>query len=470
MFKIIVSSILIIASATICYSQSILGNQLPVNKAKGLAKTTALSYCSFLGMYIYAQDRNSEYLGCITDNSSSTESIINDNGNFGSKYSTKSIRNEYSNYGSQYSSYSAYNEYTSTPPIIYSYNSVTGKYTPEAYLTKNLNKIPAIDPDLLIATLKVGCSTPIPTTIVDLRVDSLSCYILGDSIRVRFIVYNAGNIDISLPFKADLYNNGLLLTYWNSTTTLNAGYFYVVTYAFKPTTQTNIIRAFIDYENQIPENYEFNNTLLKTIYVSLATDTIDVTVDSLQSLYINDTLWFKFNVLNNGNTPIPSGIKTAIYINDVLDITTDSTIDFLPPSYYYPNLYYIAKPSKSVMHLRICTDANTKIAEANENNNCSSDSIAIPITRSPHYSLKTNNNLQPVLTIRGNSIILNNNNLPLNIDIVDLKGSIINKYSIVNSNNNVIPLTSLFKCNGSYVCIVSKNGQPILRKTITIAK
>jgi len=242
----------------------------PSMKPNGLGKQLAISYCSYVGMYIFAQDANSQYLGLITDNIYNTESIINDYGTYGSQYSTTSIRNQYSTYGSATNTYSAYNQYSSTPPIIYSYNSSTSKYTAVAYLTKNTLKTPAIDPDLLIAILKVGCSSLPPTNITDLLVDSLTCTIIGDSIRVRFITLNSGNLDISKAFKIGLYNNGVLLNYWNSTTTLHAGYYYTMVYSFKPTVQTNVIKAWVDYDNLITEDYENNNTLSTTVNANLS--------------------------------------------------------------------------------------------------------------------------------------------------------------------------------------------------------
>jgi len=131
----------------------------------GFGKQLALPYCSYVGMYIFAQDQNIQYLGLITSNQFNTESIINDFGDYGSQFSSTSIRNQFSTYGSQFSSYSAYNEFTSTPPIIYSYSSSTGKFTAVAYLTKNTFKLPAVDPDLLIATLKAGCLASISKAI-----------------------------------------------------------------------------------------------------------------------------------------------------------------------------------------------------------------------------------------------------------------------------------------------------------------
>lgn len=67
--------------------------------------------------YLLAEDGT--YLGKITSNTFDSESILNEFGNYGSKFSTTSIFNSFGNYGSQFSSQSPFNEFTSTPPKIF---------------------------------------------------------------------------------------------------------------------------------------------------------------------------------------------------------------------------------------------------------------------------------------------------------------------------------------------------------------
>ena len=58
------------------------------------------------------------YLGCLSCPASSTDSVYNTFGSYGSQYSTTSIMNQYSDFGSQYSNASACNPYASDPPVV----------------------------------------------------------------------------------------------------------------------------------------------------------------------------------------------------------------------------------------------------------------------------------------------------------------------------------------------------------------
>jgi hypothetical protein len=64
----------------------------------------------------YVQAENDQYLGKITENKLDSESILNEYGPYGSRYSTTSIFNPYSDYGSTYGANSVNNPYCSTPP------------------------------------------------------------------------------------------------------------------------------------------------------------------------------------------------------------------------------------------------------------------------------------------------------------------------------------------------------------------
>ena len=155
----------------ICLVCFILSNTLSNQTIKGQTKSQnpalEINYCDFIDCYIFAQDSKTQYLGITSQNIYHAESIINDNGDYGSIYSSTSIRNSYSDYGSQYGSYSAYNSYALNPPIIYKYNIVTKEYEKVAYLSKNeylsSGIYPILDPDILIITLEKGECSGTPT-------------------------------------------------------------------------------------------------------------------------------------------------------------------------------------------------------------------------------------------------------------------------------------------------------------------
>ncbi|MNW52750.1 hypothetical protein D3C74_302820 [compost metagenome] len=66
---------------------------------------------------LYSNDGQT-FLGNLSTNIYDLDSIFNEYGNYGSKYSQTSITNEYGTYGSEYSDESAYNKYASKPPIL----------------------------------------------------------------------------------------------------------------------------------------------------------------------------------------------------------------------------------------------------------------------------------------------------------------------------------------------------------------
>lgn len=88
------------------------------------------------------------YLGVVSSNQYSSDSVCNQYGSYGSPYATKSVRNQYGSYGSPYATYSAYNEYTARPPAILLGTQIIG------YLTKNQYLGGAVDPDLLFAAYR----------------------------------------------------------------------------------------------------------------------------------------------------------------------------------------------------------------------------------------------------------------------------------------------------------------------------
>lgn len=67
--------------------------------------------------FIVAND--GQYLGKLCLNSYDHESICNDFGPYGSRFSSTSINNQFSVYGSRFSALSPFNGFTQTPPRIY---------------------------------------------------------------------------------------------------------------------------------------------------------------------------------------------------------------------------------------------------------------------------------------------------------------------------------------------------------------
>lgn len=87
---------------------------------------------------IIAQD--GQFLGVISSNSFSSDSIANTFGRYGSSFSSTSIYNEFGTYGSNYSSLSPWNPYASQPPLLVRSGRFLG------YLTANLSYVPRISP------------------------------------------------------------------------------------------------------------------------------------------------------------------------------------------------------------------------------------------------------------------------------------------------------------------------------------
>lgn len=74
---------------------------------------------------LFGGANHSTYLGCLSCNEYSAESVFNEFGTHGSQYSSASIFNSFGPFGSKYSATSACNPYASDPPVIV---DSTGKY------------------------------------------------------------------------------------------------------------------------------------------------------------------------------------------------------------------------------------------------------------------------------------------------------------------------------------------------------
>lgn len=95
------------------------------------------------------------YIGCFSCNEFDYQSIHNQFGIYGSKYSSTSIFNSFSAYGSPYSSTSACNPYASNPPRFR--DEATGQWGPE--LTLNTYRANAMRDSTIIAWLqRVVCA------------------------------------------------------------------------------------------------------------------------------------------------------------------------------------------------------------------------------------------------------------------------------------------------------------------------
>lgn len=107
---------------------------------------SAVSFSSLEGATILADD--GEFIGKITTNSYDSQSILNEFGRFGGKFSSTSIFNDFGRYGGEFSRMSPFNQTTSTPPRIFKGERFVG------YLTRNESKTPRVDPFALVAWLK----------------------------------------------------------------------------------------------------------------------------------------------------------------------------------------------------------------------------------------------------------------------------------------------------------------------------
>lgn len=100
-------------------------------------------------LHIYGGKDHDVYLGCLTCDEYSSESIWNEYSKYGSEYNSNSIWNEYGTYGNEYSSYSPWNKYASYPPII-----VDKKGRFYGYFTVNEYKDKRADFDLVLTIYK----------------------------------------------------------------------------------------------------------------------------------------------------------------------------------------------------------------------------------------------------------------------------------------------------------------------------
>ena len=88
-------------------------------------------------LHIFGGRGHDVYLGCLTCNNYSSNSIWNEYSQYGSSYNANSIWNTYSDYGSSFSDYSPLNVYAKYPPVIVDMDgSFYGYFTVNIYANK----------------------------------------------------------------------------------------------------------------------------------------------------------------------------------------------------------------------------------------------------------------------------------------------------------------------------------------------
>lgn len=157
----------------------------------------AAGLCDLVGGEVYGQDAEETFLGVVTDNPYASASIINEFGQYGSRFSATSISNEFGSFGSEFSNFGAYNEFATKPPVIYLPDGDMLRAAAFLSTNKFLAALPVVDPGLLLATLKAGCGgTYVPPTdsFPDLVLDSLVVRFAktGDTVIYGALIWNIG--------------------------------------------------------------------------------------------------------------------------------------------------------------------------------------------------------------------------------------------------------------------------------------
>ena len=93
----------------------------------------------------YIEAGDGTFLGRLNRDPFDAESIFNQFGMYGNRFSPSSIFNQFSTYGNQFNPLSPYNQFSIAPPKLY----VRGEFV--AFLTKNQMKHPRVDPDQLLS-------------------------------------------------------------------------------------------------------------------------------------------------------------------------------------------------------------------------------------------------------------------------------------------------------------------------------
>ncbi|HKB89655.1 MAG TPA: hypothetical protein VKC60_03945 [Opitutaceae bacterium] len=93
------------------------GAVLPTFTPSGFSRDEVLTATSS-ALLLFGGQGHHVFLGCVNCNAYDSNSVHNEYGTYGSKYSGLSIWNPYGVYGSRYSDDSPWNEYASNPPVV----------------------------------------------------------------------------------------------------------------------------------------------------------------------------------------------------------------------------------------------------------------------------------------------------------------------------------------------------------------
>jgi hypothetical protein len=134
-----------------CFAGTVVGSSPASTTGTGLI--TSANYAPFGGGLIYAY--NGQFLGVLSSNLYSSDSINNSFGAYGNKFSPTSMFNQFSSYGGRFAIQSPFNQFSVQAPIVY-----LGAQ-PVAYITNNQYIYGArIDPSELFTFL--GRASDIP--------------------------------------------------------------------------------------------------------------------------------------------------------------------------------------------------------------------------------------------------------------------------------------------------------------------
>lgn len=87
--------------------------------------------------FLLAQD--GQFLGILSSNRYQLDSVMNEYGSYGSRFSSTSIFNQYCQYGSKLGFYSPFNPHTKTPPKIIFKGQWIGLLTMNTFLQNRLD-------------------------------------------------------------------------------------------------------------------------------------------------------------------------------------------------------------------------------------------------------------------------------------------------------------------------------------------
>lgn len=80
-----------------------------------------------------------QFLGILSSNKFQIDSVMNQYGSYGSRYSSTSIFNQYGDYGSEYNLLSPFNRCSQTPPRIFIRGSLVGYLSVNQFLNNRID-------------------------------------------------------------------------------------------------------------------------------------------------------------------------------------------------------------------------------------------------------------------------------------------------------------------------------------------